>query len=454
MNETSTRGSARTRRRIVLTAGGAVGATLLGACGVGTNAAESPGQKADLQGITVEYWALNSPTHPEEKARMQVLENFVAQSGTGIKVSSPANGGGAAADSEKVIAALASGTPPDLVNTHNFYMADYFNKGATADVDEVLKGNADWKKVRASIYPGILKGLTWKGKVYAIPSHNSFFQMYFHTGLLKRAGLSVPPRTWTWDDFMNYAKKAASPPDVTAYDSGWIYPDTMMTTLNNNAPFVSQDGTKFQLTAPEVMATVEWEYNLLKAGLMRPHNGSNNGGYKELIPESKVLFQRAVAARVPRYREQGIEFGTGYYPLGPNNKSKTNYTQGSAYGYTAFKGKDPKKTQAALLASLWASRLDPGLLFAETGGVPTSYKHIIESTEFEAAYKKDSESWPFFGAVSGFVPYPNFPSFWDARSVINDQLLAVWAGKTSIRDGLAEANRQAQLLLDKDLKGA
>jgi ABC-type glycerol-3-phosphate transport system substrate-binding protein len=280
---------------------------------------------------------------------------------------------------------------------------------------------------------------------------NSFFLMYYSPTLLKRAGLQPPPRTWTWDDFVSYGKKAANPPDVVLYASQWQYPWLAMFSLNNNAPFLSADNTKFQFTSPDVQATAEWELGLVKAGLEPAHDGSASGGYKEQLPQGKQVFQYGVPNRVATYRQTNVEFGTCYYPLGPKNSSKTNYTIGSAYGFSIFKNKDAKKQQAALRAALWGTRLESGLTFAKDGGDPPSYKHVVESTEFQSQWKKDEQAWPFFEALPGFVPYYNFPTFWDARAAINTQLMNVWAGKVSVKDGLAEAQRQAQLLLDKAL---
>ena len=104
------------------------------------------------------------------------------------------------------------------------------------------------------------------------------------------------------------------------------------------------------------------------------------------------------------------------------------------------------------LALGWSAkaRARLGMLLAD-GGDPPSYKHVVESPEFQAKWKKDAENWPFMEALPGFVPYYNFPTFWDARTAINNQLMDIWAGKASVRDALAEAQRQAQALLDKGL---
>jgi hypothetical protein len=223
--------------------------------------------------------------------------------------------------------------------------------------------------------------------------------------------------------------------------------------LSRSAAVSAEPEPAHQLTSPEVQETVEWELGLVKGGLMRPHNGTPSGGWSEQIPNGRVLFQRAVAARVPTYRRNGVEFATITYPLGPKNTRKVSYTQGSAYGWVAFKGKDASKTQAALQAALWSARPDSGMVYAEDGGVPPSYRTTVESAAFKSRWQADTEAWPFFEALPGFVPYPNFPLFWDARTAINTQLLDIWAGKTSVRDGLAEANRQAQTLLDRSIKG-
>ena len=187
---------------------------------------------------------------------------------------------------------------------------------------------------------------------------------------------------------------------------------------------------------------------------MRPHDGTQTGGYKEWLPEGKVAFQFAVPNRVRSWRQTGIEFGTCYFPLGPKNTARTNYAFGSALGTAVFKNGDPRKVQAALQAGLWQTRPDAGMVFAQDGGVPPSYRHTVEAAEFQAVWKKDAESWPFYEALPGFVPELNFPRYWDAMAAVTAQLQTIWAGKTSVRDGLAEGQRLAQQILDESRRGA
>ena len=428
-------------------AGGLLAACSPGSFG-GPAAPEGPGDAA-LQGTTIEYWQQAASTTPFEAARIKVFENFARQSGLGVAVNPVEVPGLAGNDVSKVIAAMAADQPPDLITHHNFFLADFFARGGTVEIDQQLKADRDWAKARAGAYPELIKGLSWKGKLYAVPFDNSYFLMYYSPSLLSRAGLRPPAPGWTWDDFVAY-RTAAAPPDVTLYASQWQYPWLAMFSLNNNAPFLTADNARFQFTSPDVVATAEWELGLVRAGLEPSHDGSASGGYREQLPQGKQVFQYGVPNRVATYRQQNVEFGTCGYPIGPKNTARAGKTIGSAYGLSVFKNKDARKQRTALLAALWATRLDSGLLLAD-GGDPPSYRHVVESPEFQARWKPDAQNWPFMEALPGFVPYYNFPTFWDARTAINTQLMDIWAGKQSVRDGLAEAQRQAQAQLDRAL---
>ena len=436
-----------TTRRLVIKAGaGGVLPVALAACGAGGETTAAP--KLDLQGVTIEHWIQNALTHPEGAAKEKVMQNFTAQSGSGVTVTS--SGG---QNIQKVTAALTAGTPPDLVDGFHFNMSALYRQGATVDIDAELKGNADWKKWRGGLYPEIANGFTWKGKLFAVPLYSSYFSMYYQPEFLKRAGLAAPPpKTWTWEQFLDYGRKAARPPEITAYDDQWSYSRTGMMVLNNGHRFMSQDGTKFSYNSPEAIETLEMQMNMVRQGLMRAHDGSANGGYSEKLAQGQVVFQFAVAARANTYRQQGVQFATTVYPIGPKNTQKRNFTHGESYGFAVFKSSDPKKQAAAALAAGWGARPESGLVFATTGGTPPAYKHAVESAELQSALKSDAEIWPFYELLPNYIPMPNFPGFAQVRSMGDAMIRDIWAQKTTVRDGLNEYTKQAQMQLDEVLK--
>ncbi len=78
-----------------------------------------------------------------------------------------------------------------------------------------------------------------------------------------------------------------------------------------------------------------------------------------------------------------------------------------------------------------------------------AYRSIVEAPDFQAQWKKDAETWPFFESLANMLPYLNFPTFPNAEPVIDAQFNAIWAGKLSVKDGLAEAQRLGQQFLDE-----
>src|SRR5687768_10196504 len=441
-------GTVGTSRRFLIKASVASGLPLaLAACGATSEAPAAP--KLDLKGVSIEHWIQNALTHPEGMAKEKVMQNFAAQSGTGVTVTS--SGG---QDIAKVTAALTAGTPPDMVDGFHFNMSALFRQGGTVDIDAELKGDAEWKKLRPGLYPEIANGFTWKGKLFAVPLYNSFFSMYYNPEHMKRVGIATPPpKTWTWDQFTDQAKRAGRPPEVWGFEDQWSYSRTGMMVLNNGHRILSQDGTKFSYNSPEAIEAIEFQMGLVKQGIM-PATPEQypNGKYEELMILGKVVFEFAVAARVPLFRTQGVQFGTAHFPLGPKNTAKKNVTHGESYGFAVFKNKDPKKQAAALQAAVWGARADSGFVFAKTGGTPPAYKHAVESPELVAAFKSDADVWPFYELLPSYIPMPNFPGFAEVRSMGDRAINDIWLQKTPVREGLNEYTKQAQLKLDEVLK--
>ena len=343
--------------------GGAAGSVALLAACAGSGAGQQPAAalEQDLKGTTIDFWAWNGPAHPETLAVQHLMEDFNTKNTAGIKVNFSAPSTGGQTTYEKYVTALTGGVPPDAAIGQHFYMSDLFRQGGLVDVESELKANADWKKAKSGLSPEILTGgFTWTGKVYGVPYYSSHFAMYYQPELLKRAGLTAPPpKSWTWDQFVDYQKKAATPPDVTGYDDQFSYSRAGMLVLNNGHRFMSADGTKFSYNSPEAVEAIDFQMNLVRQGLMRATTARPTGGTRRSSPWAGG-FQFGVAARVLTYRKDGTQFGTTYFPIGKSSKDKKNVTHGEAYGVSVFKNKDARKQQAALVAALWGTRPEWG----------------------------------------------------------------------------------------------
>lgn len=55
-------------------------------------------------------------------------------------------------------------------------------------------------------YPQFLQAWVHKGRTYALPQQGHCLLIYYNRALLRSAGLPDPPESWTWDDFLRYAR--------------------------------------------------------------------------------------------------------------------------------------------------------------------------------------------------------------------------------------------------------
>jgi multiple sugar transport system substrate-binding protein len=435
------------RRAVVRGGALGLGGMLAAACG-GPNAGQSGTSQKPAAPIEIEYWSTNTAGDtPEGKARYGVLELFQQKNPDFIKLSHGQSATSNALD--KVKTAMAAGSPPNMGVFHQYWGSDLHTLGGLADVEDLLKGEKDWAKTKGEIYPQLITANSWKGKLFGVPVSNSYFGMFFHRGRLKAEGLADPKPGWTFDEMMTMMRKAAKPPDVWGFTTAWQTAYQRMWAGSNGATFLNKDGTKVVLTSPENVESVQFELDMLKAGLMRP---ASDGNFMELLPTGGQVFQMAIPQRISLYHQQNVDFGTVTYPIGPKNTAKKPYTIGSTYSFCIFKNKDKEKERISALAAKFAAQKDGQMFVARTAVVPVPNRVVSESAEFKAEFGKDPAYWPIIEMQPYFDPYPNFPKFQDAYNALSAELGKVWRGEQTPKDAMAEAERLSQIALDASLK--
>ncbi|MBI3972599.1 MAG: extracellular solute-binding protein [Chloroflexi bacterium] len=435
-----------TRRQGIVAAQLGVLAAALGVgCEAGGRGDAEPAKKT-AGPVEIEHWNTLNPEHPESVARMGVLDEFAKRHPDVVRVTHGQNATSQALDKFK--AAMAAGSPPNIAVFFQYRASDLLTSGGLVDLNEVLKKEKDWAGTKNDLYTKVVAANVWKNRLFGVPIYNSYFNMYFNRERLKQAGLGAPKQGWTWNEFVEVVRKAAKPPDVWGYNSGWITAHHRMWAGSNGGSFLNKDGAKVTLAAPENVDAVQFKLDLVKQGVMR---GASER-YAELLATGGVVFQFAVPARLPLYKKDNVDFGTTMYPIGPRNQKKEPYTVGAAYAFNVFRAANRDTEHVAALAAKWAAQRDGQMLIARLAGVPISNRSVVESAAFKQEYAKDEPYWPFIEVLPYFEPYPNYPKFQEPYDALNVQVQRVWKGEASPREAMAEAERQVQLLLDESLR--
>jgi multiple sugar transport system substrate-binding protein len=184
------------RRRLLLGAGAAASAAALSGCAGGG----SDGVGADGK-VTVELW------HGQADTARKALEKLVAEfNRTHPAIRVDAGGGGVLADSmlQKVTAALAAGSYPDIAYIFGSDLASVARSPRVVDLTDAMHaGPTPW----SSYWKPVRDAVSVNGQVRAAPAVLDSLAVVCNRTLFRRAGVPLPEAGWTWDDFTDTARR-------------------------------------------------------------------------------------------------------------------------------------------------------------------------------------------------------------------------------------------------------
>ncbi|MGH3488975.1 MAG: ABC transporter substrate-binding protein [Actinopolymorphaceae bacterium] len=170
---------------------------------------------------------------------------------------------------------LASGAPPDLVKINDDYVKGISRTGGLLDLTPFIEKD----KIDVSNFSEELYNFPQQsdGKFTAWVIAHSPRLMFYNVDMFKEAGLPLPPTEWTsdgwtWDDFVEVAKKLTIPGERfgtliyldTGFEQTWA--------VNNGEPdgIYSPDGRTFTLANPKAAEAIQWATDLTCVHKVQP----------------------------------------------------------------------------------------------------------------------------------------------------------------------------------------
>jgi ABC-type glycerol-3-phosphate transport system substrate-binding protein len=435
------------RRRTLLRAGlgGAMvaGAAALAACGTSQRSSDSAQPAKPSAPVEIEYWYTLPDTHPTGKARAAALAVAEAANQDSFKIRyNEATGAGM----PKVVASIASGTPPNLLIDYPYYAAQLFIKGALVDYESRLKAVPAWQKARPNIAPAFQDGVRWLGNTVCVPFQISQQAMMYAPDKLDRAGLKPPPAAWTWNDFEALSKQAARPPDVWGMSVGWRSSTWQLFSGSNGVSWISKDQTKVKFTSPENYAGVEFLTRYTFGDGLLPL-GSSQKTAGELLVKGQTVFEPQGPYRIPDLRTAGVtRLGAVLWPRGPQHP--TAYNWGSLYSTMVFKNQDPAKERASLEAAAAVLSDEAQAAHAMTDlGLP-----VTKTATAAATYQRFLAGEPVVKAFVAMFPscdvWPAIPSGDDMRNILDSTMGDLYAQRVAMATAFEAAEKQLQQIHD------
>ena len=208
---------------------------------------------------------------------------------------------------------------------------------------------------KADIYPGLLKAVSIKDKAYAWPLWVPPVGMYLNLDVFKEKGVDLPPKTWTYDQFVDVAKKLtftrASGEKVYGFtagiDPGLVNAWPLFMGDDPSILPLTPDNKKFAFDTPVAAAALDKFAALaLTHKVTPPDFGAQN------IADIGTGFKKGVFAMYPEpsgassgYKADKINFDVWPMPIGKSGKP---VTAGGIGLISVYAGKDKAKVQAAM----------------------------------------------------------------------------------------------------------
>jgi len=334
----------RRTRRDALAASGIVSAAWVAACG-GASPSKEPAPVASRQPVTVAIAAGGWVTDVDKEVHRKVWKAFEeSRPHVTLDINE------IAFTTDKLLTAVAGGTPPDAAYIHPNDLPAVAGPGAYQSLDEYLKRD---KSVDIKVmFPKVLEFHKYKGVLYQLPYHSGPSIIYYNKSLFKRLGVRTPEEydkagQWGWK-------------------TGWMEAVRLLTQ--------DRDGQTYGFDGRAGIAFIDvpiW----------------CNGGeiFNRELTET-LLHLPAATEAIQSYADMWLKL-QGTHPSG----DWRNFVQGNTGMVFGFRGMGPLlRTIKDFELGMWHNPGGPAGRFTRSGpsgyGVVTGAKHPEEGWEFVKFY--------------------------------------------------------------------
>ena len=358
------------------------------------------------------------------------------------------------------IAAFRAGNAPHILQVFEVGTASMMaSKGAIVPVDEVMKTAG--VKFDSSVYVPAVSGYYTapNGQMLSLPFNSSTTVFHYNKDAFRAAGLDPesPPKTWPEVARAAATLKASGHkcPFTTSWQS-WTQLESF--SAWHNVEFATKRNgfngldTRLAITTPLHVRHIENLANMSKQGLF-VYKGRNNSADATFISGECAMVTGSSALYGAVQRNAKFKGGIGalpYYPDVPGSPQNTVIGGASLW---AMSGKKPEEYKG--IAAFYRYLSDPQVQaksHQDTGYLPITTA-AFKITEDSGFYKKNPGTDV---AVTQMIRKTTDKSrdirlgnFVQIRTIADEELEQVWAGKKSAQEGLEAIKKRGDVELEK-----
>ena len=402
----------------------------------------------ELSGSPIALTLWHTQTGANAAALQAMVDRFNSTNGKGITVTLQYQGSYTQLY-QKNLSAIQAGALPELAVAYESFVADYMKADVVLNLDPYVNSakNGLTKESQADIYKPYFdtnRFPQFGNQLLSFPFTKSLFLQYQNDDILKEIGKSAPK---TWDEFEQTAAaavKKGADGKTTRYGwaitinasnfNGWV--------LSRGGKLMSDDQKTVAWDQQPAIDAVTMMKRMIDSGSAYVPKGFD---YQTDFGTAKVLFVEESSTGRPFFKssfKQPINWSITNIPQSDPAKPKT-----VQYGanIAIFKS-TPEKQLASWLFVKWFADAAQTAEWAVKSSYMPVRKSAADTDTLKNAWKTDVQGKQAFDQIGTSIPEPNVRGQQDIRTVIEDMLNAVVAGKVTdigkaVKDAGAKANQ-------------
>lgn len=349
---------------------------------------------------------------------------------------------------QKLHMLVAANLSPDVIFVNNLNMPVYASGNIFTNLSEILENSDSLSK--EDFFSQALSAMTYQKKLMAIPRDISNVVIYYNKDIFDKHGISYPKTNWTFDQFLNTAKKLT----IDSNKDGQIetfgvsfntYPIFYLPFIwSNGGKVFNKDASKFLLAQKRNCTYVQYYADLRNKYHVAPKaSEAGNNTMAQLFMQGKVAMYISGRWSVPRFRED-INFNWDITTFPAGTAGSIVGADGSGW---AMYSKTKHPEEAWKLIQFLASKKSI-TKFSETGLIVPARKDVANSKNFLEPEKKPESSLLFLEIIKRAKPTPSVNRWNEVVDTIDVALEPVWNGNNSACSALKPITQDINELLE------
>jgi multiple sugar transport system substrate-binding protein len=348
---------------------------------------------------------------------------------------------------DKLQTMFAGGTPPELFDMASDQFPSWVRRNTMRDLTDLIKRDQGKDLDLKDIWPRTIKHYEWQGRQWGIPRSTSTYAMYYNVDHFERAGVPLPTESWTWEQFLDTAKRLTKP-DRSQWGYWYHAWQHWMWSAGGDVMAQEKDGRwRSMLADPRTIEAFQFLADLSHRHKVMPVNRDDTGGLDDMqaFMAGKLSMYDELVARVADHRREKLSFRWDVVALPKHRSSgRASFERPScraiaapsrfyeeAWAFIKFVTASKEAQEQEARTALW---IVPSIKYANSPA-------FLDPTQPPRNIKV------FLDALSYARVNPPHPRWEEINRMLGQELRDLWNGSKSAREALASADQRLSGML-------